>query len=168
MQMGYEYCNEKQSGVFSGVATTDDWKKLRARAQQGSPLDISGRIKAINDLKESLHVDNCRVDIKEHREMQDGKLIKLACEFVDADTGRKTADVVLIANKMPEKGPVAVTDGALLALENGGLVREDAQGGTPPVVRDVLIYHTPVMAAPATAPAAKASAPPARMALAPA
>jgi glycosidase len=152
MQMGYEYCNEKQCGVFAGVATPGDWQQLQQRARDGSPLDISARVKAVNDLKESLHVDNCRVDIKEHKEMQDGKLIKMTCEYIDADTGLKTADVVLVINKKPESGAVAVTDGGLLSLENGGLVRDGAQGGSAPVVRDVLIYHTPVLPSADTAP----------------
>ncbi len=155
MQMGYEYCNEKQSGVFAGVVGPDDWKRLQQRATDGSPLDISARIKAINELKESLHVENCRVDIKEHREVQDGKLIKITCEYIDADTEKKVSDVIIIANKQPENGAVVMTDKDLVALNDSGLKREGSMGEEKPLIRDVLIYHTPVATAPE--PASKAA-----------
>lgn len=145
MQMGYEYCKEKQNGVFKEQVSTDDWKTLIAeRAKKDHVLNISERVKAINALKESLHVENCRVDIKEHREVQDGKLIRMTCEYVDADTEKKIADVVLVINKKPEQGSVVVTDNDLLALENNGLKRMGAAGENRPIVRDVLVYHTPV------------------------
>lgn len=145
MQMGYEYCKEKQNGVFKEQVSPEDWKTLvKERAHKDHVLNISERVKAINALKESLHVDNCRVDIKEHKEVQDGKLIRMVCEYVDVDTDKKIADVVLVINKKPEQGPVAVTDTDLLALESSGLRRMGAAGGKPPVVTDVLVYHTPV------------------------
>lgn len=144
MQMGYELSKEKQNGVFKGQVTPQDWSDLVAERPEGHVLNISSRIKAINDLKDQLHVENSYVNIKQHCEMQGGKLIKMALEYVDADTGKKTADIVLVINKQPEAGAVTVTDPALLSLENSELKRMGAAGENRPSVRDVLVYHTPV------------------------
>lgn len=153
MQMGYELSKEKQNGVFAGQVSPQDWKDLVAARPAGHALNISRRIKFFNDLKESLGVENCCVEIKEHREVQDGRLIRMALDYMDADTGAKTASVVLIINKQPEKGPIAITDGGLLGLENSGMQREGAQDACPGPVRDVLVYHTPAAPKPAQAPA---------------
>ncbi|MEZ0223731.1 MAG: hypothetical protein ACAH83_04195 [Alphaproteobacteria bacterium] len=145
MQMGYELCKETQNGVFKGQGSPEEWKDLVKARPAGHVLNISERVKAVNALKKSLCVENCYVDIMEHREMQDGKLIKLACDYVDADTGDKIAEAVMVINKKPEDGPVDVTDSGLLGLENNDkLKRMDAKGENRPVVRDVLIYHTPL------------------------
>lgn len=154
MQMGYEYNKEKQNGVFKDQVTTQDWADLAVRADDPShPLNIAARIKGINDLKESLGVENCVARVKEHTAMQDGRLIKIAVEFQDADTGRKTADVVMILNKKPENGSVTILDSALRDLETGPLKRLDSSGETAVSVRDVVIYHTPVSDAVAPKPA---------------
>lgn len=145
MQMGYEYNKEKQNGVFKDQVTTQDWADLAARADNPAhPLNIAARIKGINDLKQSLGLDNAIARVKEHAEMQDGRLIKLAVEYTDADTGRKLADVVMVLNKKPENGSVTVLDNALRDLETGPLKRLDSSGETAVSVRDVVIYHTPV------------------------
>lgn len=145
MQMGYEYNKEKQNGVFKDQVTTQDWADLAARADNPAhPLNIAARIKGINDLKQSLGLDNAIARVKEHAEMQDGRLIKLAVEYTDADTGRKLADVVMVLNKKPENGSVTVLDSALRDLETGPLKRLDSSGETAVSVRDVVIYHTPV------------------------
>lgn len=145
MQMGYEYNKEKQNGVFKNQVTTQDWADLDVRADDPShPLNIAARIKGINDLKESLGVDNAIARVKEHTAMQDGRLIKLAVEFQDADTGKKIADVVMVLNKKPENGSVTILDSALRDLETGPLKRLDSSGETAVSVRDIVIYHTPV------------------------
>lgn len=145
MQMGYEYNKEKQNGVFKDQVTTQDWADLAARADNPAhPLNIAARIKGINDLKQSLGLDNAIARVKEHAEMQDGRLIKLAVEYTDVDTGRKLADVVMVLNKKPENGSVTVLDSALRDLETGPLKRLDSSGETAVSVRDVVIYHTPV------------------------
>jgi hypothetical protein len=153
MQMGYEYCKEKQNGVFEGQVTPKDWDLLVEERAGKSTLDITARIREINALKESMGVANCYVEIREHKEMQDGRLVKLACDYIDADTGIKTAEVVLIINKKPESGPVPVTDGALLTLESSGLQRFGAMGDNRPIVGDVVIYHTPIVKTPDSSPA---------------
>jgi hypothetical protein len=154
MQMGYEYNKEKQNGVFKDQVTTQDWADLAVRADDPAhPLNIADRIKGINDLKESLGVDNCIARVREHAEMQDGRLIKIAVEFQDADTGKKTADVVMILNKKPENGSVTILDSALRDLETGPLRRLDSSGETAVSVRDVVIYHTPVSETVAPKPA---------------
>ena len=145
MQMGYEYNKEKQNGVFKDQVTTQDWADLAVRADDPAhPLNIASRIKGINDLKESLGVDNAIARVKEHTDMQDGRLIKLAIEFQDADTGKKVADVVIVLNKKPENGSVMILDSALRELETGPLKRLDSSGETAVAVRDFVIYHTPV------------------------
>ncbi len=145
MQMGYEYNKEKQNSVFKDQVTTQDWADLASRADDPAHvLNIAARIKGINDLKQSLGVDNAIACVKEHADMQDGRLIKLAVEFQDADTGRKIADVVMILNKKPENGSVTIMDSSLRDLETGGLKRLDSSGETAVSVRDIVIYHTPV------------------------
>jgi hypothetical protein len=141
MQMGYEYCKETQNGPFKGQGTPQEWDDLKKARPAGHVLDISARVTELNGLKEKLGVENCYVNIKEHKEMQGGQLIKLACEYIDVDTGKKTADVVLVVNKKPENGAVKITDGALLSLDNGDLSRLPDKGNE---VRDVVVYHTPL------------------------
>lgn len=156
VQMGYEFCNEKQNSVFRGQVSEQDWKSLVQKAR-GKTLDISDKMRAINELKEGLHVENCRVNITEHCPIQDDKLIKIRCEYIDVDTNRKTAEVVLIVNQRPENGAVKLTDGGLLRhLEKSGLERlqpGQAASKGEPVISDVVIFHTPIVKAPAKAPA---------------
>jgi starch synthase (maltosyl-transferring) len=148
-QMGTEYCNEKQHGVFKGQVSPKDWDELvRDNKGAGNVLDISDRIRAINKLKDDLGIENCRAEFREHHPVQDGKLVKISCAFLDVDTGQKKADIVLLVNQKPEKGAVPVTEHHLLALETGGLSRLGAEPDVPPVVKDVLIYHTPITPAP--------------------
>jgi hypothetical protein len=157
VQMGYEFCNEKQNSVFRGEISPQDWYNL-VKAAKGKTPDISAQMRAINELKENLHVENCRVNFKEHSSIQDGKLIKIRVEYIDVDTNQKKADVVLIVNQKPENGDVKLTDGGLIHhLETSGLQRMQPGGavstGTP-VIHDVLIFHTPVTKTPANAPVA--------------
>lgn len=143
MQMGYELSKETQNGVFKGQGSPEEWAQL-VKERKGSVLNIEDRVIAINKLKKALHVENAYVNIKEHTEMQDGKLIKMALEYVDADTGQKAAEVTLILNKKPENGPVQVTDAGLLQLDKSDYERLDKTDGAAPAVKDILIYHTPL------------------------
>jgi hypothetical protein len=144
MQMGYEYCKETQNGVFKGQGSPQEWQDLVKARPAGHVLDISARVKGINALKASLHTENCYVNITEHKEVQGGKLITMSCEYIDADTGKKTAEAVLIINKKPEDGAVVVTEGSLLALEGRGLTRLGGSNDKVLIVSDAMIYHTPV------------------------
>ena len=163
MQMGYEFCNEKQNSVFRGEVSPQDWHNL-VKAAKGKALDISGSIRALNELKENLHVENCRVDFKEHSLIQDGKLIKIRVEYVDVDTNQKKADLVLIVNQKPENGAVKLTDAGLLHhLEKSGLQRmqpDGAASSATPVIHDVLVFHTPVTKVPVAPVAANDRKPP--------
>lgn len=147
VQMGYEFCNEKQNSVFRGQVSPQDWNDLVKKAK-GKVLDISAQMRAINELKENLHVENCRVNFKEHSQIGDGKIIKISCEYIDVDTNQKTADIVLLVNQKPEKGAVQLRDAGLLQqLQKAGLEAMDPAGttlGAEPVINDVLIFHTPV------------------------
>jgi hypothetical protein len=115
-------------------------------------------MRAINELKENLHVENCRVQIKEHHPIQDGKIVKIRCEYIDVDTNQKTAEIVMLLNQKPEKGAVELHDHGLIShLQKSGLEALQPAGGTPaakPLITDVLIYHTPVVKTPAKAPTA--------------
>lgn len=143
MQMGYELSKETQNGVFKGQGSPQEWDKLVKDRPHGSVLNLEDRITAINKLKESLKIENTYVNIKEHKEMQDGRLIKMSLEYFDADTEEKKADVVLVINKKPEDGSVIVKDAELLGMEKSKLQRMGASGEHSPIVRDVLVYHTP-------------------------
>lgn len=144
MQMGYEYCKETQNGVFKGQGSPKEWEDLVKARPAGNVLNIAHRVKEINALKTSLGTENCYVNITEHKEVQGGKLITLSCEYIDADTGKKTAEAVLVINKKPEDGAVAVTEGSILALEGKGLTRMGGSSDKVLMVGDAMIYHTPV------------------------
>lgn len=139
MQMGYEYCNEKQNRVFKGMVTPGDWETLQKHA--GKDLDISSRIRAINKLKENLGVDNCHVHFKECSSGNNGRVLKLHCEYIDIDTRQKKADVILLLNKKPENGPVLVTDPAMTDIEFQGWQKNNMQGF---LIKDFAVYHTPL------------------------
>src|SRR5690606_16052958 len=57
MQLGYEFCNERQNGVFKGDRANG---RVIEDARRGTVLDISARIRKINDLKKSLGVEDCQ------------------------------------------------------------------------------------------------------------
>ena len=144
MQMGYELSKETQNGVFKGQGSPKEWDDLVKARPVSHVMNIETRVKAINDLKKSLGVENCYVNITEHSNQQDGKLVRIGCEYIDADTGQKMANVVLLVNKKPENGPISVTDTKLKDLENSEFKRMGAAGENMLSVKDVIIYHTPV------------------------
>lgn len=149
MQMGYELSKETQNGVFKGQGSPKEWEDLVKARPQGNVLNIENRIREINDLKASLCVENCIVDIREHKEMQGGKLVKLACDYIDADSGEKKGEVILLVNRAPENGAVKVEDEGLKALEGGSLRRMGADKNPDAVVQDVIVYYTPPQTTPA-------------------
>ncbi len=109
MQMGYEFCNEKQNHVFKGMVTPEDWQKLaQKRSKDGCVLNISARIREINEIKEKMGVEHCLVSIKATQPLENGKLVSLHCVYTDAETGQKKGDIVLTLNKKPEHGPVSL------------------------------------------------------------
>lgn len=140
MQMGYEYCNQKQNSVFKGMVSPEDWEALCKK--RGQTPDLRDSIRTINELKENLHVENCRVIFKECAERQDGKIIKIHCEYIDVDTNQKTAEIVMLLNKNPEHGEAL--NGTMSAeLEKSGLSKLSF-GKDPDKVGSVVIYHTPI------------------------
>lgn len=156
-QMGFEYCNTKQNGVFKGQVSPADWQALESKAK-GTVLDISDRMRAINKLKDDMDLGNCRATFKEYGFAQNDTLIRIRAEFTDVDTNQKRAEVVLVMNRKPEKGPVTITDPALLALQTSGLSRLGLESEAT-IVNDVQIYHTPLAPqAPAAKPAVKRAA----------
>jgi len=152
MQMGYEYCNEKQNHVFKGQVTPQDFANLQ-NTRGGGEMDIRARIRAINELHESLDIKNCRVAFRHHGTVGDGSILRLALDYVDADSGAVKASAVLLMNRKPEKGPVALPAAYADELAQAGLSAAESNdsGGA---IRDVAIFHTPLppAAAPQAAP----------------
>lgn len=147
MQMGYEYCNEKQNSVFKGMTGPEDWKNLcKERSGNGHILDLSEQIREINTLKQNLHVENCRAVFKKVDEKQNDRVIKLHCEYIDVDTNQKTAEIILLINEKPEMGSVNPVNGAASELEKSNLkkmeIRDTGEG-----IEAITIYHTPVAGA---------------------
>jgi hypothetical protein len=143
MQMGFELCNEKQNSVFRGQVSPQDWDKL-VQERAGTALDIRSQIQAINRLKADLGVENCRVDLIDHALVRDGKVVKIHYNYVDVDTGVKTAELVLFLNMKVENGPVALGRHACAVLEKDGLLQHGAKSPDASMVADYVVYHTPL------------------------
>ena len=142
MQMGFEYCNEKQNRVFKGLVTTDDWDYMVSNRAGKSVLDIRPQISAINDLKDRLNVENCRVHFKEYSPIADHQAVKIHVEYIDVDSGDKKAEVVLLVNNKPEHGAITLSTHISDDMKKDGFV--SAQTSSNPPLKDVLIYHTPL------------------------
>lgn len=138
MQMGFEYANEKQNHVFRGQVTPADWKNLQARA--GSALDLTDGIKAINDIKAALDVDNCRVHFKSIGRRENDRIIRMDIEYIDVDTHTQKAALTLFLNRQPENGAVTLSAETLAEGAEGMVVSH----GNVHALRDVLVRHTPV------------------------
>ena len=155
MQMGYEYCNEKQNHVFKGQVTPQDFTNLQSARADGE-MDIRARIRAINALHESMDVKNCRVAIRHHGEVGDGALLRLALDYIDADSGAVTASAVLLLNRKPEKGAVPLPAAYVDEMAAAGLAA--AAGDSAQDGRDVAIFHTPLPPLPQAQPAPRRAA----------
>jgi hypothetical protein len=114
---------------------------VAARAGK-SPLDISDRIRKINQIKQGLNVENCRVHFKEYTPIEDNRAIKIHVEYLDADSGSKKAEVVLILNNKPEDGPIDLRSTLGQSLIEGGLAPQT--GASLTNLQDVMIYHSPI------------------------
>lgn len=156
VQMGYEFCNEKQNHVFSGQVTPQDFENLK-NARGGGEMDISARMRAINDLHEKMDVKNCRAAFRQYGPVGDGSILRLAIDYVDADSGAVKSSAVLLMNRKPEKGPVALPAAFAGEIAAAGL-QPMGQDAAPADIRDVAIFHTPVSAAPAVPAAARTRA----------
>jgi len=149
MQMGYELCNEKQNHVFRGQVSPDDYKKLE-RKNGGTVLDLRDRIRALNELHDSLGIENCRAVFKNHTTLENDRLIGLHIEYRDADTDALTATVALLLNRKPEKEPVPLSDTLARRLKNEGL--QPAEGmAEMKEINDIMIFHSPLPSAPSPA-----------------
>lgn len=150
VQMGYEFCNEKQNHVFKGQVTPQDFKNLQD-SRTGGMLDIRDRIRAINDLHENLGVKNCRVAFRQYGAVGDGAILRLALDYIDADSGAVQASAVLLLNRKPENGAAALPQACIKEMADAGLHAADANK-KPYEIKDVAIFHTPPPAAPAAQP----------------
>jgi hypothetical protein len=142
MQMGYELCNEKQNHVFKGQVSPADYKNLEAK-NAGTVLDLRDRIRALNDLHESLGVENCRAVFKNHTTLENDKVIGIHIEYRDADTDQLTASIALLLNRKPEKEPVPLSEALSQRLKNEGL--QPAEGILKSSnINDIMIFHSPL------------------------
>lgn len=151
VQMGYEFCNEKQNHVFAGQVSPQDFKNLEA-SRSGSDLDIRGRIRAINALHERMDVKNCRAVFRHHGAVGDGSILRLALDYVDADSGAVKSSAVLLMNRRPEAGAVKLPEAYAKEITDAGLLAAD-MNKNPSEISDVVIFHTPLPPLGATAPA---------------
>lgn len=146
VQMGYEFCNEKQNHVFKGQVTPQDFKNLQSQ-RTGGVLDIQDRMRAINDLHEKMDVKNCRAVFKHYGAIGEGAILRLAMDYVDADSGAVKASVVLLLNRKPEQGAAALPQAYKDEISAAGLLpQEGAQNAHE--IKDVAIFHTPLPPAP--------------------
>lgn len=148
MQMGYEYCKEKQNEVFRGWSSPQDWKSLLSeRGDEDHPLNISERIRRINALKEALNVENCRVVVKDCSLDGDPRLVKIQCSYIDVDTNEETASIVMLVNKKPQHGPIRVTEQQMEDTKNrclDRLVLGEGDITDRTAIHEIMILHTPV------------------------
>jgi len=156
VQMGYEFCNEKQNHVFKGQVTPQDFKNLEA-ARGGGEMDIRDRMRAINELHERMDVKNCRVEFRHHGTVGDGSILRLALDYVDADSGAVKASAVLLMNRRPEAGPVKLSDAYIKEIADAGLTAAD-MNKKPHEISDVVVFHTPLKSAASTVPAPRRAA----------
>ncbi len=117
MQLGYEYCRDRIS-VFREPQAAAYWKTLEAtRGDSTNPLNLTARIRAINDFKEELHEAHAEVRLDKVSYCGDsGRLLKLECTLTHDETGRETGKVVIFVNERPEDGPIKIRE---KDLENG-------------------------------------------------
>ncbi|MFN7114151.1 MAG: alpha-amylase family glycosyl hydrolase [Alphaproteobacteria bacterium] len=156
VQMGYEFCNEKQNHVFKGQVTPQDFKDLEAR-RAGGDMDIRARMRGINDLHERMDVGNCRAVFRHHGAVGDGSILRLALDYVDVDSGAVKASAVLLMNRRPEAGPVKLPDTYIKEITDAGLGKAEAHKNSNEI-NDIVIFHTPLPPAAAIAPAAPRAA----------
>ncbi len=156
VQMGYEFCNEKQNHVFKGQVSPQDFKDLQDK-RAGGTLDIRPRIRAINDLHEKMDVKNCRVAFRHYGEVGDGAILRLALDYVDVDSGAVKASAVLLLNRKPEKGAAALPQAYIDEMGAAGLQSAD-MNQKPHEISDVAIFHTPIGGAPVARPLSRHAA----------
>lgn len=131
MQMGFEYGNENQNTVFRDSVSDEERKNFGKNAD----FDITAKIRAVNDLKEKLGSANCAVNFAEYGYFNDTGLIRIRCEFLDIDSGDKTAETVLFINKTPEKGSLKLADDVAEGLLKDGFEKTGATN-----IDDILIF----------------------------
>lgn len=142
MQMGYELCNEKQNHVFKGQVSPADYKNLEAK-NAGTVLDLRDRIRALNELHESLGVENCRAVFKNHTTLENDKVIGIHIEYRDADTDQLKASIALLLNRKPEKEPVPLSEALSQRLKNEGL--QPAENTVKSInINDIMTFHSPL------------------------
>ena len=147
MQMGFELCKETQNRVFKGAGSPEEWQDLVQGREGKSPLDISEGVRMINAIKETLDVSKTRIVFHGNQPLKKEAMIKIHCSYVDIETGEPKAEIVLLLNTQPEKGPVqADLEKAFGGNDYKGFERSSVTGSVSVDVRhvsidDVVILH---------------------------
>ena len=145
MQMGFELCKETQNGVFKGTGSPEEWKKLVSGRGADHALNISDGIRRINEIKESLDIDNTRIVFRDNAPVKNGFLVKIHCAYVDIKTGEEKAEIILLLNSKPEKGPVeidlkkALNGGDARGFEHTVITGQDEGGKAS--IGDVMVFY---------------------------
>lgn len=167
MQMGYEYCRD-QINVFRGDAVDGDWDRLvKERISPDHPLNLTARIKAINDFKEKLDLNNTLVRIENINPGYREGLTKIECTLQDAvSPSQIKGKMVLFVNQTPENGGVTIEQDEIWPDESGRpgpkrlvLGDEDKTKAGRYRINDIAAYYTPFCQPLAVLPVLKAGAP---------
>ncbi len=150
MQLGYEYCR-KQVSVFKGATSYEDWQKLQQkRGVPGHPLNLTQRIKAINEFKALLGIKNAvvRLDHIGYIGAQN-ELIKIDCTLRHQKSGQKIGKLSIYINEKPENGPVGIKKERLWDnerqqnMERLALGRLDTKEDHICDIHEIAAYYTP-------------------------
>lgn len=164
MQMGYEYCREKIS-VFRESGLSAYWSALQNdRGNQDHPLNLSRRIKIINEFKEKLGKADALVRIDHIAACgSDNRLLKIDCALVCDKTGKENGRLIVYLNERPEDGPVDIARTALIDKETGQKMERlvlgdgDAQNAHIQTIHEVAAYYTPLSSGIRPPPSSKQS-----------
>lgn len=111
MQMGYELCR-RQVPVFADPSIRQYWKDIVAeRGDKSHPLNLTDRIRAINDFKAQL--DDARAIVRFDNISSagpGGRLVKVECTLMQRETGAALGKMVLCLNEKPELGPLRIRE----------------------------------------------------------
>ena len=149
MQLGYEYCRKPVS-VFRDPTASAYWKQLQAeRGDSNHPLNLTGRIRAINDFRARLDNSRAVVDLQKI-ETLNNNLLKMDCTLRHFETGQKLGRLVIYINDKPEAGPVKVKGSDLIDQQTSQrfdrlvLGPGDTQDTNFNTINDVAAFYTPL------------------------
>ena len=153
MELGYEY-SKKQTSVFRqpNFSAHDYWKDLqKERGDPSHNLNLTNRIRAINEFKETLEQANALVHINNISEHHNGNsMLKIECTLRNHQNYKKLGKMVVYVNESPENGPILIDKNDLKnKLDNECVNRlvlgagdKDKSKDSYYEVKDVAAYYT--------------------------